>query len=296
MSFPRKLFLIGAAALMPALAGAQERDDLFTWSGRLASGATLGIRHFNGPIEVRESTSDRVEFRAERRTRRSSEVSFEVETGGNGVTLCGVYRGRSACDNDRGRNRGWDWDDGPPSTRLTVLLPKGVRLDASTGNGDVTVDKASNDVDIRSGNGDVRITMTAGTVDVSTGNGELEVEGATGPVRATTGNGRVYVLTSTGPVNVTTGNGEIDVRMRALTGTSDMTFRTGNGAVIVSLPRDFKGEVDASTGHGEFTSDFEIKVLGRLNPRHIRGTIGEGGTRRIRMSSGNGRLELRKSN
>ena len=67
-----------------------------------------------------------------------------------------------------GRNRGWDWEDGPPSSRLTVVLPKGVRLRATTGNGDVTVDKASNDVEIRSGNGDVRVTMTAGQVDVGT--------------------------------------------------------------------------------------------------------------------------------
>ena len=300
MSFHRKLFLAAAAAgvmLVPALSYAQETsDNLFTWSGKLASGATFGIRHFNGPIDVREGTGDRVEFRADRRTRRSGDLSFEVENQSDGVMICGVYRGRSACDDGRGRNRGWDWDEGPPTSRVTVILPKGVRLFANTGNGDVTVTNASNDVEVNSGNGDVRIAMTAGQVNVNTGNGELDVEGATGPVRATTGNGRVYVTTSTGPVTVRTGNGEIDVRMRTLTGNSDMTFTTGNGAVMVALPGDFKGEIDASTGHGEFRSDFSIQVLGRLNPRHIRGTIGDGGTRRIRISSGNGRIELRKSN
>lgn len=292
MSLSRKILVI--AALAPALTGAQERstDDLFTWSGRVASGGSLSIRHYNGPIDVRESTSDRVEFRAERRSRRSTEMSFEVENTADGVRICGVWRGRSACDS--GRNRGWDSDEGPPSSRLTVSLPKGVRLLANTGNGDVTVEKASNDVEVRSGNGDVRITLTAGRVDVATGNGELEIDGATGPVTATTGNGRVYVLTSTGPVTARSGNGEIDVRMRTLTGSSDMTFSTGNGAITVTLPSSFAGEIDASTGHGDFSSDFEIRVLGRLNPRHIRGTIGENGTRRIRMTTGNGRLELRK--
>ena len=125
MSFTRKLLVI--AALAPALAGAQERaaDDLFTWSGRIASGGSLSIRHYNGPIDVRESTGDRVEFRAERRSRRSTEMSFEVENTADGVRICGVWRGRNACDS--GRNRGWDWDEGPPSSRLTVALPKGVR-------------------------------------------------------------------------------------------------------------------------------------------------------------------------
>ena len=282
-------------ALAPAVVAAQETSgELFTWSGRLAAGSTLGIKHYNGAIEVRESTTDRVEFRAERRSRRSSEVSFQVQNESNGVTICGVWRGRSACDT--GRRSGWDWDEGPPASRLTVLLPKGVRLDATTGNGDVTVEKASNDVDITSGNGDVRISLTAGRVDVTTGNGELEIDGATGPVHATTGNGRVYANTATGPVTVRSGNGDIDVRMKALTGTSDMQFVTGNGSVVVALPGNFNGEIDARTGHGDFRSDFEIRIMGRLNPSHIRGTIGEGGGRVIKMVSGNGRLELRKSN
>ena len=297
MSLSRGSFLALAVALAPVLAGAQERSsaDLFTWSGRLSAGQTFGIRHYNGPIEVRESTSDRVELRAERRSRRSNEVSFEVENRSDGVTICGVWRGRSACDSDRRGGWGGDWDEGPPSSRVTVLLPKGVRLRASTGNGDVTVEKASNDVDIASGNGDVRISLTAGQVSVSTGNGELEINGATGPVRANTGNGRVYVTTSTGPVTARTGNGEIDVNMKTLSSTADMQFVTGNGSVTVALPGNFNGEVDASTGNGEFRSDFEIRVIGRLNPHHVRGTIGSGGGQTIRMSSGSGRLELRKS-
>ena len=283
------------ALLSPAALLAQDTTgSLFTWAGRVASGATFTIRHYNGPIDVRESTTDRVEFRAERRNRRSGELTFEVENQRDGVMICGLWRGRSACD--EGRRGGWgNWDDGPPTSRLTVMLPKGVRLEANTGNGDVTVERASNDVVIRSGNGDLRIRLTAGRVDASTGNGELEVDGATGPVRANTGNGRVYVTTSTGPVNVNTGNGEIDVRMRTLSTESDMEFRTGNGSVTVALPGSYNGEIDASTGHGEFRSDFEIRVVGRLNPRHVRGTIGTGGGRRIRMSSGNGRLELRKA-
>lgn len=287
-----------ALSLLAGGAAAQDTSSgVFTWSGRVASGSTLGIKHFNGPIEVRESASDRVEFRAERRSRRSSELSFQVENGSNGVTLCAVWRGRNACDS--GRRGGWgsdEWDGGPPSSRVTVTLPKGVRLRASTGNGDVLVEKASNDVDIASGNGDIRISLTAGRVSASTGNGELEIAGATGPVQANTGNGRVYVTTSTGPVEANTGNGEINVTMKALSNASDMQFNTGNGSITVALPSSFNGEIDASTGNGEFRSDFEIRVIGRLNPHHVRGTIGSGGGQLIRMSSGSGRLELRKAN
>ncbi|MEX2179101.1 MAG: DUF4097 family beta strand repeat-containing protein [Gemmatimonadaceae bacterium] len=289
MSLLRNLFLLLVVGSVTA--SAQATDNLFTWSGRVPAGATFSVRHFNGPIDIRESTTDRVEFRADRPRRADrGELSFEVQNRATGVEICAVYDGRNICDNE---GRGWS-RNGPPSTGLTVLLPKGVRLSASTGNGDVSVEQASNDVEIRTGNGDVRIRLTAGEVDVSTGNGVLEIEGATGPVRANTGNGRVFVVTSSGPVNARTGNGEIDVRMRAIQGSADMTFSTGNGPVTVALPGSFAGEIDASTGRGEFRSDFEIRIVGRLNPSRVRGTIGTGGTQRLRMSSGNGRLELRK--
>ena len=280
---------------VPALLCAQERSSsqLFAWSGRLAAGATFRIRHFNGPIDVREASGDRVEFRASRGTRNSDDLTFEVENNSDGTTICSVWRGRNVCDDERGR--GWNLrGDGPPSSRLTVLLPRGVRLNASTGNGAVLVEKASNDVEIRTGNGDVRIVLTAGKVEVTSGNGDLEIDGATGPVRASTGNGRVDVSTSTGPVNVRTGNGAIDVRMKTLAESGDMSFVTGNGSVTVALPETFNGEFEANTGHGDFRSDFPITLVGRINPRRVRGTIGTGG-RLITMSSGNGRIELRKS-
>ena len=281
------------AAAAPAALAAQDvtSSSAFTWSGKIASGSTLEIKHFNGPIEVREGSGDQAEFRAERRSRRGSEVSFEVNNDSHGVTICAVWRGRSACD----RGGSWDWDDGPPSSRVTVTLPKGVKLDASTGNGEISVTNASNDVDAHSGNGDIRVVMTAGRVNVATGNGVLEISGATGPVQASTGNGRVEVTTSTGPVEVSTGNGDIDVRMNALSATSDMTYSTGNGSISVALPGNFNGEIDANTGNGEFRSDFAIQVVGRLNPHHVRGTIGTGGGQLIRMNTGSGRLELRKT-
>jgi hypothetical protein len=121
MSVSRKLFV--ALALVPGAVFAQEpAGDLFTWSGRLAAGATVGVRSYNGPIDVRESPNDRVEFRASRPTRRGADLSFEVETSASGVQLCAVYRGRNICDNER-RSWGGDWDEGPGSTRVTVLLP-----------------------------------------------------------------------------------------------------------------------------------------------------------------------------
>jgi DUF4097 and DUF4098 domain-containing protein YvlB len=97
----------------------------------------------------------------------------------------------------------------------------------------------------------------------------------------------------TNPVSATSGNGRIDVRMASLRGDDTMDFRTGNGNVIVTVPADFEAEVDARSGHGTLRSAFPMLVEGRLDPQHVRGTIGKGG-RRVRLSSGNGDLVIRR--
>ena len=264
-------------------------DSVFVWTSRIADGGMLTIKNIVGGITVTESSDDRVEVRAEKRARgRSdpSEISFDVRESGSGATICTVYRGESACDEGNFNNARF-------SVKYTIAMPRGLRLRASTGNGEMSVEKAGSDVELSTGNGGIKVGQTDGRVSVSTGNGDLEVESARGPVRASTGNGRVYVATAAGPVSVNTGNGDIDVRMRSLSSGGDMSFVSGSGAVRITLPPDFNGDVDASTGNGELRTDFEIRLIGRLDPQHMRGTIGSGG-RLLRLQTGNGRLEIRK--
>jgi DUF4097 and DUF4098 domain-containing protein YvlB len=73
----------------------------------------------------------------------------------------------------------------------------------------------------------------------------------------------------------------------------DMELSSGNGTITVTVPTDFAGELDASTGSGKFYSDFPMTLRGRIDPQHVRATIGRGG-RRLTMRSGNGDVELRK--
>jgi DUF4097 and DUF4098 domain-containing protein YvlB len=273
-------------------------DDPFTWSGTLKSGATLRIKNFNGPVDVRAGSGDRVEVRGERRSSNSAarNLTFEVRHEGDDVTICSVWRGDSACDDGRHNNRDDRSDDGNASSgHITVTLPKGARVDANTGNGAISVVDAGGDVTVNTGNGDLRVEGTAGRVHANTGNGAVVITGATGRVHATTGNGRVNVSTSTGPVDVNTGSGDIDVRLATLPKDSDMEFRTGNGHVVVTVPASIDADFDASTGNGSVHSDFDVVVRGSLNPRHIHGTIGHGGGS-IHISTGNGSVELRKAN
>ena len=293
--------LLAALVALPALSGAQtllgRNDSVFTWRGALPAGALLTIRNHNGPIEVRPAPGSQVEFRAEKRARYGNltDVAFDVGTGSKGdVTICSTFRGNNPCDEDR---RSWnDGDDGRRgvTVAMTVLVPRGAQVRVATGNGAVSVEQVGGEVSASTGNGRVKVLSTDGAVRVSTGNGDVDVREAKGAVRVSTGNWRVAVSTAQGPVEARSGNGDIDVRMTALRPREDMTFSTGSGDVRVTLPTDYNGELDASTGNGSISSDFDLKVEGRMSPRRVRATIGSGGAR-LRLSTGNGGLEVRKA-
>lgn len=293
MKYRSRLTLLACITLLSATSLAAQRytssDSITVWQGRLSDGGVLTVKNIVGDISVIESRDDRVEVRAEKRTRGRADpgaVSFDVREGPSSATICTVYRGESACENGR-------FTDTRVVVRYTIAMPRGVRLRASTGNGRLSVERAGGQVELSTGNGAIHVGETDGSVTASTGNGDLEIEGAHGPVHASSGNGRIFVSTASGPVSASTGNGDIDVRMQALSTDADMDFSSGSGAVRITLPPDFNGDVDASTGSGDLRTDFAIKLTGRLDPQHMRGTIGSGG-RVIRLSTGSGRLEIRK--
>lgn len=280
-------------------------DSIYTWRGALPARATLTVRNVNGPIDVRPSSGNTAEVRAEKRTSRGGgsiqDVAFDVQTGSGGdVTICSTIRNQNACDNGRDRdrwNRGDDDDYGNRryvTVAMTVLVPRGTQVRVVTGNGALSVERVGGNVEASTGNGRVHIDGTEGSVRVSSGNGDVDIRGAKASVDVRTGNGSVTVSTSEGPVDARSGNGDIDVSMSSLRARDDMEFHTGSGSVRVTLPSGYNGELDASTGNGELRTDFELRVLGRMNPRHVRATIGTGGPK-LRLTTGNGRLEIRKS-
>lgn len=283
------LLLLVAASVADA-----QRDTAFTWSKRLPDGARLTIKNMNGPIDVRAATGDRVEVRATVRAESRgnvSDVTFDVrERSPDDVEICTVYRGNSDCNPDHGSN------NIRVSVHFTIEIPKSMRLRVGTGNGDVSITQTVADVDAASGNGDITIKESLGRVTASTGNGDVTITSARGQVKASSGNGHIFANTSLGPVEATTGNGDIDVKMTKLPADQgSMTFITGSGSVRVALPADFNGEIEMNTGNGNISTEFEIKLEGRLSPTKMKGTIGNGNGPTIKLRSGNGTLSLRKS-
>ena len=290
----RPIFVLLVTAIaFPAIAGAQERDRDFRFSERVPAGAWLRVHSTHGDIRVTEASGDRAEVVGRKSGDDAGDLQITTVRNGDDVTICAVFEG-GQCDAEGVRSsRKWS-HDGEGSVDFEVRLPRGVKLRALSGNGEVIVSGATAEVQASSGNGAVSVASSGGPIRASSGNGDVDVSQAGGEVTARSGNGDITVTTRSGPVSAYTGNGSIDARMSALTGVEDMSFRTGNGDITVMLPANFEGEIDARLPNGRLESDFPLRVEGRLDPRRLRATIGGGG-RRISIMSGSGGAEIRKA-
>jgi hypothetical protein len=255
------------AAVAPAALGAQDREierNAFTLSERIPEGQWIRVRNLNGYLRVRASGSDKVEVTATKSWRRGDpkEVRIETRRASDGsILVCAFWTDDATCsetsyDSHGDRDRGWRRGN-DVAVDFDIRVPKGVKV---------------------------------GVFGVNSG---VNVEGATSEVRAATVNGSVDAASSGGPVQASTVNGNVHATMGRLDGDQDLNFSTVNGTVIAEFTGDVDADIDLSTVNGRFRTDWPVTLTGRIDPRRLRATLGKGG-RRIRMSTVNGNVELRK--
>jgi putative adhesin len=279
----RTTIVTGLALILaaPALLAQQEygrNSDVWRWDGRVESGRWMSVFNVNGSVDFAPSTDNMVHLVAEKRSngRQMDDIHYEVVQAGGNVTICAIWNDSSRCEDGGTQSVRRNGNNENHSTvKITVQVPRNVRVGAHSVNGGVSVR-------------DVGAEVRANTV-----NGGVTVRNAGGKVRATTVNGGVNVNTSVGPVTAETVNGNVDARMASLQGDDDMNFKTVNGSVAIYVPARFDAKFRFDTVHGGIESDFPMTLSGRWGPRHASGTIGNGG-REVRASSVNGSIELRK--
>lgn len=266
--------LFAAVLVTPAAVSAQSRQtqrDAFTMSERVATGEWIRVRNLNGEMRVVASTGDKVEISATKTWRRGDpkDVRIEMRKSANGsILVCAMWTEDTECtensysthgDRDRRRrNRDDDRDNkNDVAVEFEIRVPKGVRVGAWTVNGGVSVD------------------------------------GVTSEVRAGTVNGEVNATSAGGPVQASTVNGSVHASMGRWDGDQDLDFSTVNGSVVAEFTGDIDANIDLTTVNGRFQTDWPVTITGRIDPRHLRATLGRGG-RRIRLTTVNGNVELRK--
>jgi hypothetical protein len=253
------------ATLVAATPLAAQKSDTWNWSGTVSSGGTFEIRNVNGTIRT-EAGGSTVEVSAVKKSKRGSvdAVEIRVEETADGVIICALWpnqrRGTTGCRTDgmeRNRKReSWKNDD-EVDVAFTVKVPAGLRVRASTVNGDV------------------QALGLRGDAVVSSVNGEARVE-TTGIAEASTVNGNAYA------------------KLGRAGWTGRMRLSSVNGDVVADLPADAAMSFEASTVNGDITSDFPVSVTGKLRRQNLSGQIGGGGDRSLELSTVNGSVKLLK--
>lgn len=255
-----------AALLAPGLLAAQDPQADRTWSlsERVPAGQWVRVRNLNGDLRVRASSSDKVEITATKTWRRGDprEVRIETKKSADGsILVCAFWTEDATCSEtsyeSHSHNDGWRRRDSDVAVDFAIRVPKGVNV---------------------------------GVFGV---NGAVSVDGASSEVRAGTVNGRVDAVSTGGPVQASTVNGSVHATMGRFDGDQDLTYSTVNGTVIAEFTDDVDADIELSTVNGRFQTDWPVTISGRIDPRHLRATLGKGG-RRIRLSTVNGNVELRK--
>lgn len=257
------LVLAAAAVGLPSRLVAQQtsRPD-FTWQGTVAPDGWLRVRNVNGQMRVEAASGSQIEVVGTKRWRRGNPEDVRIEMKRVGprdgdVLICALWFESSTCDEKgyRSNSRGRN-NDNDVSVDFVVRLPRGTR------------------------------------VDVSTVNGSVRIDGATSEVSARTVNGGIDAVSTGGPVTGSTVNGDVNVRMGA-TGSEDLRYSTVNGSITVEVPGALDADLEMKTVNGGLSSDYPMVVQGRMNPRHMRATIGKGG-RQLTFHTVNGSVRLVK--
>lgn len=234
----------------------------FHWTGTLAAGKRIEIRGINGDITASLATGNQIVVDAKKTAHKSDPetVKIEVVPSDEGVTICAVYpAGRHARHDNTCEpgNNNQDTENNDVTVDFTVKVPAGVLFTGSTVNGDVEATGLKSDADLSTVNGGIRAS-TSGFVEATTVNGSIEAE------------------------------------MGRADWTGNASFTTVNGGVTLTLPATFSAEIKAETVNGDLESDFPLTISGKFGPRHLRGTIGNGG-RKLSLTTVNGSIRLKKA-
>lgn len=231
-----------AAASTVSLAGKDRRlHDEHTITRRLAfsgsSPRTLDARTLSGSIRV--IGDDGADVRLEARQKieadtddalREAQRAVTVDGRENGATVEIVVReeGRQTCGDSGRDNRGpawWDRNRYDASVDLSIRVPRDVRVRLCTVNGSEAV-----------------VEGTQGDFDVTGVNGRIRLVDMRGSGRAMTVNGGIEASFSRAPQNAS-------------------EFKTVNGDIAVTMPRDLAADLRMKTFNGNLYSDFDVTRL-----------------------------------
>jgi DUF4097 and DUF4098 domain-containing protein YvlB len=256
---PLTVFLLAVA--LPAIGVAQQRgrgdeeyasriDTTFAFDKRGNVVLSVG----NGEIIVTAWTRDQIRVRA-----LSERSAIRMDASPARVSL------------DISRQRGGD-------TRFEITVPVGVRVNARSTSGDIAISGTKGSVDATTQNGDVTVEDAAEMIDLRSMSGDIVGRNLAGNIEVNAMNGELTLTDVRGDVDATSISGDIDLRnvtakyVRARSTSGDISFDGGvdpagryelgshSGGVYLTIPQTTGALLTIATYSGEIDSDFPITL------------------------------------
>jgi hypothetical protein len=248
---------------------AHDVPDAFRWEAEVEPGMTIHLRTITGRIEV--TPTDGRSARIAGSTHwvgRQDPIHFSSSRDGDDVYICALWTTRGDCDEDSGsfRDSGHSWLD-----MFSLFKRRSTNAMAS-----------------------LRVSLPAGVkVDAHTMNGAISMVGATGGITARTLNGSIKIDRAAGPIEAKGTNGSIDVVVDSLGPEDAIILESVNGSMTAAVPPDLEGEVKLSTVNGGVHTEFPVTTEGELSRHSLHGQIGNS-SREVVLKTVNGNVSLLK--
>jgi hypothetical protein len=181
------------------------------------------------------------------------------------------------------------------------------RADLQTDGGNITVGQAGSFVSVRTGGGQIDFGEVRGSVRAQTGGGGIRIMYVSGPMEVESSAGSICLTRVAGSVRAATAGGSIRAWINPdkpssggtvhLAGVSQLT--SGNGDIIVFLPRNLAADIDATVESGGERRIEADPALGlTMQPSrgpgtvHVAGALNGGGAP-LKLRSTSGTIHLR---
>ena len=182
--------------------------------------------------------------------------------------------------------------DFQPRIVVDLIVPPQCQLAVRTGDGGIDAERVAGSIQLHTGDGGIRAHDLKGQIVLDTGDGGIHATALDGGLTAHSGDGSVRIEGRFDALDVTTGDGGIAVT--ALAGsrvTSGWRVHTGDGGLVLRLPRDVRAELDARTGDGAIDLGLPVDVVGDVGRHRLHGTLNGGGGL-IQLESGDGSIHI----
>jgi hypothetical protein len=299
--------------LVFSLAAAKEKyEEKFDKTVPLAKDGKVDISNISGDIAVLSWNQDQVKIEAlkisdasslEKAKENAAKVTIEVVPEGSLLRIETKYPKS---------DKFWGGESVNVSVDYKLWIPEKAGLKANNISGEITAEALGGAAALKAVSGDIRLTKAAGGADCNSVSGDVTVADVTGSaflksvsgdVKATSVKGSVEAESVSGDIELTEISEASTVRVKALSGEvlyrgglskqGNYSFKSHSGSVALHIPADSAFDLEAETFSGGIESDFEIKVMGKVSPKELSGSVNGGGAV-LKVSSFSGDIKLKK--